>query len=391
MTNLEREMRACFDFFYNECSLSENGYGLIRDRWPGRPDMASIAGVGFGLAAYCIGAEYGYVSFSAAEERVRRTFETLEKLDRFKGFYRHFYNMNTGEPFRCEVSTIDTAILLLGVHTAGNYFGGEIRKSADKLEQSVEWSEFLRPDNIFHMAYDEKRGFFAKWDEYAEQLMMYVLAAASQSYHVGKEAYYAFTRTYGKYKDIEYIYTYNGSLFTHQYSQAFIDFKGRRDKNGTDWFINAVNATRAAKAFCIDDAVNHPTYNENCWGLTACDTPRGYVGNQGNPPCGGDGKAALSLGVVPPAGALGSLPFCPDDALKALDYYSSLQKATGKYGLCDAFSTEIDWYAENVICIDKGITLVQAANLKDGFVWKVFNDERIARALDELEIKRYND
>ena len=97
MTNLEREMRACFDFFYNECSLSENGYGLIRDRWPGHPDMASIAGVGFGLAAYCIGAEYGYVSFSAAEEDHVRFRQILENVVHYAEYWKgELESMNRG-------------------------------------------------------------------------------------------------------------------------------------------------------------------------------------------------------------------------------------------------------------------------------------------------------
>lgn len=390
MTLLEREMRACFDFFWNECSLGRDGYGLIRDRWPRHRDFASIASVGFGLAAYCIGVEKGYVTREAAEARILGTARTLEKLDTYKGFFRHFYHMDSGTPYRCEYSTIDTAILLLGLHTAGNYFGGAVREAADRIEAAVEWRFFLRSDHIFCMAYDKERGYFAQWNSYAEQLMMYVLAAASRTSHVDKTPYYTFSRPKGRYgAGRAYIYTHSGSLFTHQFSHAFIDFRGRRDREGTDWYVNAVDATIAARQFCIDDSVNHPTYNENCWGLTACDTPWGYRGNLGNPPCGTlpDGtRAAFSLGVVPPAGALGSLPFCPDEVLSALEYYGSRPELSGRYGLCDAFSTELDWVAPCVIGIDKGITLIQAANYENGFIWRWFNDTRITDALDELEI-----
>jgi hypothetical protein len=40
----------------------------------------------------------------------------------------------------------------------------------------------------------------------------------------------------------------------HQYSQAWIDFRGRREKRppGTDWFDNSVKATLAHRRFCID-------------------------------------------------------------------------------------------------------------------------------------------
>jgi len=61
---LELESKACFDFFWQEANAGEgsDGYGLIRDRAPNNPNVASIASVGFGLSAIVIGAERGWVS-----------------------------------------------------------------------------------------------------------------------------------------------------------------------------------------------------------------------------------------------------------------------------------------------------------------------------------------
>ena len=39
-------------------------------------------------------------------------------------------------------------------------------------------------------------------------------------------------------KDI--IYTYCGSLFTYQYSHAWIDFRNLIDINGVNWFKNSI-------------------------------------------------------------------------------------------------------------------------------------------------------
>src|SRR6185295_366633 len=43
--------------------------GLVPDRWP-TPSFSSIAAVGFGLTAYPIGVERGYVARDAAAQRV---------------------------------------------------------------------------------------------------------------------------------------------------------------------------------------------------------------------------------------------------------------------------------------------------------------------------------
>ena len=47
---LDLEERSSFDFFWKEVSLSDRGYGLIRDNTKDR-NVASIASVGFGLSA----------------------------------------------------------------------------------------------------------------------------------------------------------------------------------------------------------------------------------------------------------------------------------------------------------------------------------------------------
>lgn len=388
--NLRYEMLSTFAFFRDAISLHTAGYGLVRDRYPRQPDFFSIAATGFGLAANALAADRGWQTRREAYARVARTLETFTHLDCYRGFFRHFYHAD-GRPYCYEYSTIDTAIFLCGARVAAGYFGGAIAELYKIIEDKVEWSAFVGADGVFRMAFDPTRGYFARWDAYAEQLMLYVLAAAATK-PVGARPYYAFRRDVGRYDGIEYCYTCTGALFTHQYSHCFIDFRGRVDRLGMDWFDNAVRATRAAKRFCMDTSRLHPTYHADCWGLTACDTPWGYRGNQGSPPYGivrpehGGGFAGKSLGVVAPCAALGSLPFLPDDCLSALDYYISLPAACGKYGLTDAISTERNWYSTDVIGIDKGIGLLQAANLEDGFVWRHFNDDRIAAALDALGI-----
>ena len=47
---------------------------LVPDRWP-TPSFSSIAAVGFGLTAYGIGAERGYVTREEAAERTRATLQ----------------------------------------------------------------------------------------------------------------------------------------------------------------------------------------------------------------------------------------------------------------------------------------------------------------------------
>ena len=91
---LENEKRACFEFFWNEQSSEEDalGYGLIPDRYPNN-GLASIASVGFGLAAFPIGVESGYITFEEGYERTLNTLISIQNLVQVEGFYYHFYNI----------------------------------------------------------------------------------------------------------------------------------------------------------------------------------------------------------------------------------------------------------------------------------------------------------
>src|SRR5436189_5519152 len=112
--------RRGFHYFWD---LADPHTFLIPDRAP-TPSFSSIAAVGFGLTAYGIGAERGYVT---RQEAAARTLATLKSLLAMKqgpeprgvsghhGFFYHFLDMRTGERFQTvELSTIDTALLIAG-------------------------------------------------------------------------------------------------------------------------------------------------------------------------------------------------------------------------------------------------------------------------------------
>ena len=142
--------RVNFRYFLDQCN---DRTGLIADKTePGSP--ASIAAVGLGLSAYIVGVERNLLSRT---EAVRRTLKVLRFFHAsqqgpepdatgYKGFYYHFIHMETGRrAWKCELSTIDTAILIAGVLTAAGYFDRdgveetEIRKLADILYARVDW------------------------------------------------------------------------------------------------------------------------------------------------------------------------------------------------------------------------------------------------------------
>ncbi|MCU1317831.1 MAG: hypothetical protein JWN63_3153, partial [Candidatus Acidoferrum typicum] len=140
---LDEIQRATFRFFWDEASQKT---GQVKDRALANGNdsrmMSSIAATGFGLAGLCIGDQRGYGESAEILERVRKTLRFLAKdLPNEHGFFFHFVHMETGQRWeKCELSSIDTSLLLCGVLTARQYFADqEIKDLATKIYERVDW------------------------------------------------------------------------------------------------------------------------------------------------------------------------------------------------------------------------------------------------------------
>lgn len=384
-----KEQKLSFDFFWNEVSLKEKTYGLIRDNTG--HDVASVASVGFGLSAIPTGVENKWITREEGYERALKTLKTFfYNAEHKEGFFIHFLDMeNASRTWQSEVSIIDTALFLMGALTVGEYFGGEVNDYFEKIYARVNWNWYTdKQKNMFYMGYWYEKGFGGHWDLYAEQLMMYILGAASPTHPTDPEMYYTFGRNIGKYGDYEMIYTWTGSIFTYQYTHAWIDFRKLKDRNGTNWFENSVLASKASRQYSIDMKSKYITFSENSWGLTACDSPTGYRGDFGAPPAGKNNTVCKTDGTIAPAGALGSFVFMPEEVGEAAQNYAGIDKLNGKYGFKDAYNLDKNWISDIEIGIDKGIGILMYENYKTGMIWDiVMRNKYIKEGLKKLEIK----
>ncbi len=366
-----------FQFFWDQMNPET---GIVRDRCnvtvPEKNDLGSIASTGFGLTALCIGAKHGYISYLESRKRVLDALLFLwKKLPNHRGFFYHWANINTGERlWDSEASSIDTAILLCGVLTCRVYFGGEVADLAYDIFNRVDWTWLSEDTQILPHGWTPENGFLPyRWDNYSEMMMMYLMGLGSLSHPLPPEAWNAWKRTIFEYDDIRYIGSF-APLFIHQYSQAWFDFRDKRDRYA-DYFQNSVIATDVHRRFCLDLARRFPDYTDDLWGVTASDSVRGYV-VWGGPP-----ETGPIDGTVVPSAAGGSLPFQPEAAMRVLRTVRTRygNRAWCRYGFVDAFNPVTNWYDTDVIGIDTGITMVMVENVRTGFVWDTFMKNEEAR------------
>jgi hypothetical protein len=372
---LDEIQRASFEFFWNEASPKT---GQVKDRALANGNdsrtVSSIAATGFGLTSLCIGDRRGYRKSSEILERVRNTLRFLAKdLHQERGFFFHFIHMETGERlWKCELSSIDSSILLCGVLTARQYFSDqEIKDLATKIYQRVDWPWMLNGGKTFSMGWHPESGFLdARWEHFCELMMIYLLAIGSPTHPVDASSWNAWTRPKIKYQGIEYI-SGNDPIFTHQYSHAWFDFRNKRDAYA-NYFENSVKATKAHKLFCLSLRDRFPDYSENLWGISASDYVKGYTA-WGGPSADGGPLGPVDGSIVPCATG-GSLPFFFDDCIRVLRHIRGpyREKVWTKYSYRDAFNPLINWYDPDVLGLDLGITMLMAENYRTGFVWEQF-------------------
>jgi hypothetical protein len=378
-----------FQYFWDQASPQT---GLVRDRCNattgGNSVVASIAATGFGLTALCIGENRGFISVSDARERVLVTLRFLWKtMPTHRGFFYHFADLNTGERvWDSEVSSVDTAILLCGILTCRRHFQehSDISLLAYEILNRVDWSWLSEDTSLLPHGWTPEFGFLPyRWDYYSEMMMIYLLGLGSLPHPLPGQAWNAWKRTKFEFDGIRYIGSF-APLFVHQYSQAWFDFRDKRDAYA-DYFQNSILATDAHRRFCLELAKQFPDYSDDLWGISASDSEKGYV-IWGGPPIMGPID-----GTVVPSASAGSLPFLPQSVMRVLknikDHYP---RAWNQYGFANAFNPLRNWYDTDVVGIDVGITMVMAENARTGFVWKTFmKNQEAEHGMERAGFKKY--
>ncbi|MET0549763.1 MAG: glucoamylase family protein [Xanthomonas sp.] len=416
--------RRTFQFFWDTTN-EQNGMAV--DRYPSRP-FASIASVGFALTVYPIGYENGWIS---REQAVQRTLTTLRFLRDvpvgpqrtgragYKGFYYHFLDMQKGLRYDqwVELSSVDTALLMMGVLFAQSYYEGdnadekEIRQIADTLYRRVDWPWMQQRKPLISMGWYPERGFIQHdWMGYNEGMMVYLLALGSPTHPVEPDAWQEWTRTYNKDWGVYYGQEYLafGPLFAHQYNHVWIDFRDIQDQymreHGIDYFLNSRRATLAQREYAIDNPMKWKEYGENVWGLTASDGPQNttqdYRGEQRQffhyRTRGAGLFEAFDDGTIAPTAAVSSIVFAPEVVIPATQ---EMHKRFGdflysSYGFLDSFNPSFNydiplktgrtipnrgWVASDYIGIDQGAIVTMIANYRNEFVWNVMKKNKYIR------------
>lgn len=407
---LDTLQRAAFSYFVQHGNTSN---GLVADT-SRQGSHASIAVVGFALSAYPVGVERGWMTRSEALRRSVDALQFFQNSDQcgtpestgYQGFYFHFLHMDSGtRAWECEVSLIDTALLLVGMLTAAAYFTAatpdeiKLRALVDTLYHRVDWSWAQPTGTAVVHGWKPGSGFLNYgWEGYSEALLLYALGLGSPTHALTESSFPAWTSTY-QWENLYGIdFLYAGPLFIHQFSHAWIDFRGIRDRfmreKHCDYFENSRRATYVQREYAIRNPRSFTGYDEDNWGLSAGDgpsTPRQQVAGCRQSFYGYAARGAPwgpDDGTISGPSVLSSLAFAPEIVLPALrklqarsdgvlvraSGYNDTVRVEETANVATRVPTAVQWVSEGSFGLDQGMIVLMVENFRSGLPWRLLRD-----------------
>ncbi|HEY9220351.1 MAG TPA: glucoamylase family protein [Lutibacter sp.] len=392
---LDLTQKETFKYFWD---FAESNSGAAKERYhPTNPSLnehvVATGGSGFGLMSILVGIERGFITKDEGYNRLNKILSFFENADRFHGAWPHWIDGTNGKviPFSLDDNggdLVETAFLVQGLICVKEYFKNgntnekALANKADVLWKGVEWNWYTQNQNTLYWHWSPNFAFAKnfKLNGYNEVLIAYVMAAASPNFGISKEVYSNGWASNGGIKSANVKYNlpllvnhlgseeYGGPLFWAHYSYLGLNPKGLSDEYVNYWNVNT-NHSKINYNYCIENPLKYKDYGADCWGLTASYSRNadGSIGYSAHKP-GND------LGIISPTAALSSMPYVPNESLKALRYfYKNKDKLLGPAGFYDAFSPHNNfWVANAYLAIDQGPIIIMIENYRSGLLWKLF-------------------
>ncbi len=401
---LDSVQRRTFLYFWEG---AEPNSGLARERFhvddvypQNDKHVVTSGGSGFGIMAIIAGIDRGYITREEGVARFERIIGFLENADSFHGVFPHWWNGETGKvrgfsPKDNGGDLVETSFLFQGLLALHQYYvEGSEREQAiaariDKLWKAVDWNWHRNNQDVLFWHWSPEFSWEMNFPirGYNECLITYILAACSPVSDIPASVY---TEGWGEsgaiigphevegYRlDMRYQGTVAGPLFWAHYSFLGLNPNGLKDRYA-DYFQEMRNYTLINRAYCIRNPKGYKGYGENCWGLTASYSVRGYAAHEPT--------EKHDRGVIAPTAALSSIVYTPEESMQVIRHlYSMGDKVWGPYGFYDAFSESEEWYPQRYLAIDQGPIAVMIENYRSGLLWNLFmSHPDVKKGLDKL-------
>ena len=352
-------------------------------------NTVTIGGSGFGVAGLIVAMDRGFITREEGVERLTKIVNYLTKADRFHGVWPHWLDGPTGKvkPFGKKDNggdLVESAFLMQSLLCVRQYMDANVETEKvvidgiNKLWHEMEFDWYRNGGkNVLYWHWSPEYAWEMNFplEGYNECLITYVLGAASPTHGIPAECYHegwarsggikSDAKPYGLPLELKHngAEEMGGPLFWAHYSWIGLDPRGLKDQYADYWTMLCNHALVDYK-YCVENPKGFKGYGENCWGLTASYSVKGYAAH-----CPGEND----LGVITPTAALSSFPYTPEESMRALKYfYSKGDSIWGTYGFYDAFSETDNWTVPHYLAIDQCTIAPMIENYRSGLLWNLF-------------------
>jgi hypothetical protein len=390
-------------------ALTDRRHGLPLDRVEFQPgaiaaettrigDYTNITNIGFHFLAVVSAHELKLIDRRQAVERLTATLDTLDSLERYRGFYFNYYDTTTLERTSHFISFVDSAWLTAGLMVARQAFPelaprcarlidqGDYRFFYDEKHRLMSHGYYvnmaLRSTFHYGMFYAESRlGSLiaigkgdapeAHWFRMARTFPPEFQWQSRPPLNRVERAANGFRWIGGHYRWREYRYvpSWGGSLFEALMPRLVLD-EGRHAPASLG--VNGEIHTAVHRVYA-QEVLGYPV-----WGMSPSSTP----GSQRYAEYGVKvlGSAGYPSGVVTPHAAALALLTEPAAAVANLRALAERYPVYGDFGFYDAVNPLTGEVSHNYLCLNQAMILVSLANhLADHAVQRRFEADPIAR------------
>ncbi|MFH1190297.1 MAG: glucoamylase family protein [Candidatus Omnitrophota bacterium] len=374
---------------------------VSRDTFVG--DYTSVTNIGVYLMCVVSAYDLGFIPREEAVKRLSATMDSVDKLEKYKGFPYNYYDITIFQRTSNFISFVDSGWLAAGIIVIKNAFPAELAPRCRKLLDEMDFSFFYDPveGHMYH-------GFYTNIDYYSEyhygafytepRAISYIAIGKGD---VPKEHWFRMPRTfpdtwswqtqmpknrreksylgckvwggYYEYKGIDFVPSWGGSMFEALMPTLIIDEKTLAPKG---LGLNDERHAKIQAAYALEE-LGYPVF-----GMSPSCVPGGGYSEYGVKPLGIKGYKS---GVVTPHAAFLSLEFTPQESIDNLRAILAKFNAYGEYGFYDAIDVATGKVAMEYLCLDQAMSFVAINNyLNDGAIRKRFHSDPIAKNAEEL-------
>ena len=310
--------------------------------------VVTTGGSGFGIAGILVAIDRKFISREEGVARLHKIVDYLTRADRFHGVWPHWLDGPTGKvkPFGTKDDggdLVESCFVMQSLLCVRQYFENgnqeeqQLCTKINKLWHEMEFDWYQNGKDVIYWHNGWARGGDIKTSAAPYGLPL-------ELKHNGAEEL-------------------GGPLFWAHYSYIGLDSRKIKDRYADYWNV-VRNHALSDYRYCVENPKKYKGYGENCWGLTASYSVKGYAAH-----CPGEND----LGVITPTAALSSFPYTPEESMRALKYfYSKGDSIWGTYGFYDAFSETDNWTVPHYLAIDQCTIAPMIENYRSGLLWNLF-------------------